>query len=98
MKIIQTDDFKKELAKLPFSTQKAFTTQENRFVENHRDPRLHVKKLHGLDGVFSFRITREYRALFYFHNKEVIVFFRGGAQKRYLPRFVIKPTNKFLRK
>ena len=81
MKIIQTDDCKKSLTKLPFSVQKAFGSQENRFIENHRDSRLHIKKLHGLDGVFSFRITREYRALFYFHDKEVIVFFAVGHRK-----------------
>lgn len=81
MKIIQTDDFKKELAKLPISIQKAYDAQESLFLENHRDSRLHVKKLHGLDGVFSFRITREYRALFYFHDKEIIVFFAVGHRK-----------------
>jgi mRNA-degrading endonuclease RelE of RelBE toxin-antitoxin system len=81
MKIIQTDDFKKELAKLPLSVQKTYTEQEIRFLANHRDSRLHIKKLHGLDGVFSFRITREYRALFYFHDKEIIVFFAVGHRK-----------------
>jgi mRNA-degrading endonuclease RelE of RelBE toxin-antitoxin system len=81
MKIIQTDDFTKELAKLPSSIQKAYAMQEIRFLKNHRDPRLHIKKLHGLGGVFSFRMTREYRALFYFHGKEMIVFFAVGHRK-----------------
>jgi mRNA-degrading endonuclease RelE of RelBE toxin-antitoxin system len=81
MKIVQTDDFKKALAKLPLSAQKAFVIQESRFVENPRDSRLHIKKLQGLEGVFSFRVTREYRVLFYFHAEKVVIFFAVGHRK-----------------
>lgn len=41
-----------------------------------RDPRLHVKKLRPpYDDALSFRITRNYRALFYFSANDRIVVF-----------------------
>ena len=49
--------------------------QEARLVSDWRDPRLHLKKLHGLDGVYSFRVTRSYRALFYFDAEGDIILF-----------------------
>jgi mRNA-degrading endonuclease RelE of RelBE toxin-antitoxin system len=43
-------------------------------------PRLHIKRIKELPGVFSFRITRRYRVLFYFRNGEAI-FFKIGHRK-----------------
>ena len=81
MNIVRTDDFEKMRAKLPTSIRRMYTTQENRFRKNIRDPRLHTKKLQGLDGVFSLRITRAYRALFYQHDKNTVIFFAIGHRK-----------------
>lgn len=75
MEIIKTDDFNKTFKNLPKEIQQLYNIQEKRFKENWRDPRLHIKKVHSLDLVFSFRITRRYRAFFYFQNKETAIFF-----------------------
>lgn len=37
-----------------------------------RDSRLHAKKLHGIDDIYSFRIGRDYRGLFLFEDGSTI--------------------------
>lgn len=69
MTIIRTEDFERSFRSLPEAYQRLYTKQENRFQENRRDSRLHIKKVRGLSDVFSFRITRNYRALFYFRDR-----------------------------
>ena len=81
MKILKTDNFKKSVSGLVFNVRRLFGVQEKRFIEDHKDPRLHIKKLKDLDGVFSFRITQKYRVLFYFQNNNVVVFFEIGHRK-----------------
>ena len=75
MEIIKTDDFLKAFQKLPSEIQRLAPIQENRFRDNWRDPRLHIKKIRTLPFAFSFRITRRYRVFFYFQNTETAVFF-----------------------
>ena len=75
MKIVHTEDFEKNLRKLPGEIQKLFKIQENRFWQNQGDPRLHIKKIRSLDYALSLRITRRYRAFFYLQNLETAVFF-----------------------
>lgn len=81
MEVIHTSDFEKSLKILPKRTKDFYDVQEKRFRENFRDSRLHTKKLQGLDSVFSFRISREYRALFYFSSENVAIFFSIGHRK-----------------
>lgn len=81
MMVVETDDFLRALARLPTSTRRLCHTQRARFESNPCDPRLHTKKLHGLDGVYSFRITRNYRVLFYFHTENTAIFFAIGDRK-----------------
>ena len=66
MIIERTQNFNKTYAKLPISIQKIFQKQEVIFKQNWLDPRLHTKRIKQLPGVYSFRLTRRYRALFYF--------------------------------
>lgn len=80
-KIVEKKGVKKALDDLPDRIHEKYDTQKDRLKEDRRDPRLHTKKLKGLDGVYSFRITRAYRGLFYFHKKEVIVIFSVGHRK-----------------
>lgn len=75
MKIIKTKDFARVLEKLPSEIQKIYQTHEDHLKNNWRDPRLHIKKVAGLPRVFSFRITRRYRAFFYFQNTETVIVF-----------------------
>lgn len=81
MKIIKTSDFTKAFIKLPKEIQGLYIIQEGRFEQNWRDPRLHIKKVLGLQSVFSFRITRRYRAFFYFQNSETVIFFEIDHRK-----------------
>jgi len=66
MKIIRTDDFSGSRKKLPKSIQRLLEIQLDRFAENPRDPRLHIKKVKIIDYALSIRITRRYRAFLYF--------------------------------
>lgn len=75
MKIVLTDDFERVLLKLPQEIQELYYIQEERFKINWRDMRLHIKKVRGIPYAFSFRITRRYRAFFYFQNSETAIFF-----------------------
>ena len=75
MRIIRTGDFERSLLDLPVEIQRLYVAQERRFKENWRDPRLHIKKVRGISEVFSFWVTRRYRALFYFQNAETVIIF-----------------------
>ncbi len=81
MKIIHTDDFKKDLQKLPSSTRSSFQSQQTRFESNPRHPSLHTKKLKDLDGVYSLRIGKTHRALFFFTTEGHVTFFAVGHRK-----------------
>ena len=75
MNIIRTNSFEQQLSRLPQEAERLFSVQEKRFGENWQDPRLHIKKLRGFKNVFSFRVTRNWRVLFYFQNPVTAVFF-----------------------
>jgi mRNA-degrading endonuclease RelE of RelBE toxin-antitoxin system len=75
MEIIRIEDFEQSLRKLPNKIQRLFVIQEDRFRNNWRDPRLHIKKVKTLPYALSFRITRRYRVFFYFKDAETAVFF-----------------------
>lgn len=81
MRVIKTADFEKQLAILPLQIRRYFSRQEEIFLANIRDSRLHLKKLIVIEDIFSFRITRNYRCLFYFHQDEVVVFFAVNHRK-----------------
>lgn len=81
MDIIETTDFKKNLNKLPKDMRRLYNVQSARFIQNWKDPRLHVKKVKDLEKAFSFRVTRRYRAFFYFQNPETVIFFTIDHRK-----------------
>lgn len=81
MEVVRTTEFQRSLQKLPPDAQKIYETQERRFRENWRDPRLHLKKVQGLKDALSFRVTRRYRVLFYLHSQESAVFFEIDHRK-----------------
>ena len=76
----KTSSFLKTYKKLPQKIKKLFKKQESIFRETWLHPFLHTKKLEEMAGVFSFRVTREYRVLFYFRD-EVAIFFSIGHRK-----------------
>ena len=81
--IRKTKTFLSYLSKLPNDVSKIYKKQEEIFLENWLDSRLHSKRLKELNGTFSFRITRRYRVLFYFRNKEAIFFSIGHRKDIY---------------
>ena len=66
MNIVYADEFRKQFGRLPADIQETFHSQENLFINNWRDSRLHIKKLSGQPVYFSFRVTRRYRVIFMF--------------------------------
>ena len=81
MNIIRTKDFEQSFAKLPREIKRLYFVQEERFRDNWRDARLHTKRLSGMDSVFSFRVTRNWRVLFYFQNPATAIFFEIDNRK-----------------
>ena len=81
MEIIKTSNFNRAFNNLPTEIQRLYTIQEERFKENWRDSRLHIKKVRTLPFAFSFRITRRYRVFFYFQNIETAIFFEIDHRK-----------------
>ena len=74
MVIRKTEDFIGEFKKLPSGIKRLYYKQETIFRANWIDSRLHIRRLKELKGVYSFRITRRYRVLFYFRETEAIFF------------------------
>lgn len=83
MIIHKTDDFLDNTEHLSKDAQRILKRQEELFRNNWLDPRLHIKKLKEADGVYSFRITRRYRALFYFSKGEAVLFAVGHRKEIY---------------
>lgn len=78
--IIETGDFSKKLDKLPENILKIYHKHKRIFSLNWLDARLHTKKLIGSED-YSFRITRNYRVIFYFYEDETVVFVDIGHRK-----------------
>ena len=81
MKIFYTRQFADMLGKLPQKTQTLFLKQQEILKVDWRDPRLHLKQLKGKPITFSFRITRLYRAFFYFRALDEITLYYIGDRK-----------------
>jgi mRNA-degrading endonuclease RelE of RelBE toxin-antitoxin system len=82
MRVIRLDDFERALKRLPAETVARCEVQLTILEENCQDVRLHTKKLRGTSvEIFSFRIGRNYRGLFYFDNDDNIVVFDIGNRK-----------------
>lgn len=83
MNIVKAKSFLDKFEKLPNDIKEIYEKQELIFLANWLDPRLHSKRIKELRGVFSFRITRRYRVLFYFRNREAIFFSIGHRKDVY---------------
>lgn len=67
MRVTYDKSFIKRVKKLPVSQQRLLAKKLAYLEHNPFDSRLHTKQLSTpLEGIFSFRITREYRVLFRF--------------------------------
>ncbi len=83
MVIHRTKEFCDEFERLPRDIQRLFQKQENIFKDNWLDPRLRVKRLKELPGVYAFRVTRRCRVLFYFAGDAAVFFSLGHRREVY---------------
>lgn len=81
MTVVYSDEFRKQFKKLPADIQTLYRKQEAFFRLNWNDPLLHTKKLSGHPLPYSFRITRAYRALFTFLDRDTVLMATIGHRK-----------------
>ncbi|MBI4049896.1 MAG: hypothetical protein HY398_00410 [Candidatus Doudnabacteria bacterium] len=82
MKVVYGPRFLKVARRLPGNIKKLLARQVEILEKDSFDPRLHTKMLAGeLAGFFSFRITRDFRAIFRFLDKNTIQLLLIGNRK-----------------
>lgn len=81
MKIFYAPQFVNMLERLPRDIQELFLQQQNILKTDWHDPRLHLKQMKGKPITFSFRITRSYRAFFYFRMSDEVTLYAVGHRK-----------------
>ena len=75
-------NFLKGVKQLPVSQQKLLAKKLSLLQSDPFDSRLHSKQLSTpLQGIFSFRISREYRVLFRFADATTVVLIRAKHRK-----------------
>jgi len=73
MEVILEQSFLKSAKKLPIETRQKLSRLVGLLEANVYHPLLHTKKLTGrMAGFFSFRITRDWRVIFYFKSPSTI--------------------------
>jgi mRNA-degrading endonuclease RelE of RelBE toxin-antitoxin system len=80
MKISYTKEFIGCLSSAPKGIKRIYAKQENLFIADWNDPRLHVKKIIN-SPLFSFRVTIKYRVLFEFIDENSALFLVIGHRK-----------------
>lgn len=82
MKIAYSSHFLRSAKKLPHRIQEKLARVLEIFKQNPFDTRLHTKNLAGhLAGFFSFRVTRDWRVVFEFIDKETIQLIEAANRK-----------------
>ncbi len=64
MKIRRTDRFKKDYQKLPSDIQQRVNQKLRFLLRDPRHPSLRVHKLRGVEGLWEFSVTMNYRVIF----------------------------------
>lgn len=73
MQIEYDKKFLKQIKRLPKKQQERLSILIPILEKNPYNPKLHIKQLNPpLQGIFSFRIDREYRVLFHFISSSII--------------------------
>lgn len=81
MNLFYAKEFVRMLERLPADIRALYLRREQILRENWRDPRFHLKQMRGKPITFSFRITRSYRAFFYFRASDEITLYAVGHRK-----------------
>jgi mRNA-degrading endonuclease RelE of RelBE toxin-antitoxin system len=72
MRIILGSSAIKQIKKLPLHIQKRYETSLDLLSQDYNHPHLHTKKLKNVGNMYSFRIRRDYRGIFWIGNSSVI--------------------------
>ncbi|MEK7610972.1 MAG: type II toxin-antitoxin system mRNA interferase toxin, RelE/StbE family [Patescibacteria group bacterium] len=82
MKILYGSGFLRSARKLPKQQKERLSRLLTYLQQNPYDPRLHTKPLSGgLSGLYSLRITREWRVIFRFLAADEIQLIDTGHRK-----------------
>lgn len=82
IKVLFTGRFLKSAASLPKNTQEKLAVLLELVERNPFHPKLHTKPLAGkLSGFYSFRITRDWRAIFQFIAIDSLQLLEVGNRK-----------------
>ena len=82
MDLVYRDEFLRSARAIPVSQQRKLARLLELFRAHPFHPQLHTKRLSGpLLGLFSFRITRDWRVMFQFHTPETIHLLRVVHRK-----------------
>lgn len=73
MKIRLTDRFKKDYQKLPPEIQRRVDQKLRLLVQDFRHPSLRVHKLRGVEGLWEFSVTMNYRVIFEIEEGYIIL-------------------------
>jgi len=88
MKIVYGNSFLKSVKKLSPIHQKKLADLISLLQKNPFNPPLHTKSLSGsLSGLYSFRITRDWRVIFQFVNTDTIKLLLVGHRKDIYQKF-----------
>ena len=63
MKVRRTDRFKKDYQKLPLDIQQRVDQKLRFLLRDPRHPSLRVHKVRGVEGLWEFSVTMNYRAI-----------------------------------
>ncbi|MBI2609884.1 type II toxin-antitoxin system RelE/ParE family toxin [Candidatus Giovannonibacteria bacterium] len=82
IRILFTEKFLDSAARLPRNQQEKLSKLTEILEKNVFHPQLHTKALVGkLSGLYSFRITRDWRVIFQFINPKTIQLLRVAHRK-----------------
>ena len=82
IRIVHSDEFLRSAKRLPKAAREKLTRLLNSLRNNPFHPLLHTKKLGGeFAGLYSFRITRDWRVVFQFMDPDTIRLLRVGNRK-----------------
>jgi addiction module RelE/StbE family toxin len=82
MRVVRCSDFVKSAGLLPAEIQNKLSFLIFILAENPSSPRLHMRKLTGrFHGLRSFRVTRDWRVIFYFIGSDTAYLVDVGHRK-----------------
>ena len=85
MKIIYSPRFRKEYHRLSYLLKEKAANREDIFRKNPFDSSLKTHKLSGrLSGLWAFSIDYNYRIIFEFNDKSIVIFHSIGGHSIYL--------------